>query len=59
MPDDASQVADQCFLGFATESSSFRNFTNGFSQNMFNVFHNATGAPAIFCVGGTSMWVYT
>jgi len=52
---EASQVIDQSFLGFASEAASFPNFTNAFSQNLFNVFRNATGAPVIFRVGGTSM----
>ncbi|KAH8883281.1 hypothetical protein GQ53DRAFT_830706 [Thozetella sp. PMI_491] len=55
VPKDASQIVDQSFLGFATEAASFPNFTNLFSQNLFNVFYNATGAPVIFRVGGTSM----
>lgn len=53
---NASQVIDQSFLGFATEASSFPNFTcTNFSQNLFNVFHDKVGAPIIFRVGGTSM----
>ncbi len=55
VPQNSSQIVDQSFLGFATEAASFPNFTNPFSQNLFNVFYNATGAPVILRVGGTSM----
>ena len=55
LPQVVSDVVDHGFLSWAVESSSFPNYTNEFSSNIFNDFSARTGSPIILRVGGTSM----
>ncbi|KAK7539301.1 uncharacterized protein J3D65DRAFT_618158 [Phyllosticta citribraziliensis] len=64
VPDNASDVVDQAFVGFGIESTSFQLYalsgqtgsqTNQWTQNILSGFADRTGAPVNIRVGGTSL----
>ncbi|KAK7531189.1 hypothetical protein IWX49DRAFT_353871 [Phyllosticta citricarpa] len=64
VPDNASDVVDQAFVGFGIESTSFQHYAlsgqtgssaNEWTQNILSGFANRTGAPVNIRVGGTSL----
>ncbi|KAJ9157257.1 Glycoside hydrolase family 79 protein [Pleurostoma richardsiae] len=55
VPQGASDAVDPAFLGFGIESTSFPDFVNQFSQNLFNAISSRTGVPTIVRIGGTSL----
>lgn len=54
-PPGTSKIIDHGFAGVAMKSFSWPNYTDAFSQNLYNAISTRTGTDLIIRVGGTGM----